>query len=513
MKSPSPSSATKRIITVGGGKGGVGKSIVSSNLAAALALRGSRVVIVDCDLGAANQHVLFGIDRPLPGIQALIEHKIDSLEDALTPTPLPNLHLVAGSGAAVGAANITHGEKQRIMKRIRALKADVIIVDVGAGVSFNVLDFFELGSQRLLVITPQVTSIQTAYSFLKGAVLRTLRHHAEKSSELALLEPAISSKENEKVSHLLARLREENPVFGEAVFKILNRFGAQIVGNQVSEPNQAGIFHAVSRMIHDFLGITVPILGFVGISRRVRESINQRRPMMLGNQIDENTKVFQQMAEALLLEDVSLDDLLIEEEDEEPAQTASGSASAKARPAPAPPIAAAPADLEMTPAPRHPADSLAATTRVEQATAPASGAAPASVSGAAPASGAAPTPAEGVSGPLPETPEIDRDLESYARKHHRYGVDWLATLRNDDLVAAVRIFDISAASVAAECSEAFEVGQVLALVFDQLPQRDTVAATVLRRIPRGLVLEADIPDTVIAAAAAIQPAPASRLAG
>jgi flagellar biosynthesis protein FlhG len=184
LKSPTPSNSTKRIITVGGGKGGVGKSIVSSNLAAALAQNGSKVVLVDCDLGAANQHVLFGIDRPNSGLQALIDRKIESLEEALTPTPLPNLHLVAGTGAAVGAANITHGEKQRIMKRIRALDADVVIVDVGAGVSFNVLDFFELGTQRLLVVTPQVTSIQTAYSFLKGAVLRTLRHHAEKTSEL-----------------------------------------------------------------------------------------------------------------------------------------------------------------------------------------------------------------------------------------------------------------------------------------------------------------------------------------
>jgi MinD-like ATPase involved in chromosome partitioning or flagellar assembly len=415
---------------------------------------------------------------------------------------LPNLHLVAGSGAAVGAANITHAEKQRIMKKIRALDADVVIVDVGAGVSFNVLDFFELGSQRLLVVTPQVTSIQTAYSFLKGAVLRTLRHHAEKTSELELLEPAIASKENEKVSRLLARLREDNPAFGEAVYKILNRFGAQIVGNQVTEPNQAGIFHAVSRMINDFLGISVPILGYVGISRRIRESINQRRPMMLTNQIDENTKVFRQMAEALLLEDVSLDDLLIEEEDGEEAP-APGTRSAAPVAAPAPPVAAAPADLEMTPAPRHPGEGLPATARAE----PVANAAPPP----APASVPAPTLAPGPLTATPETPEIDRDLERYARKHHRYRVDWLATLRSDNVMAAVRVFDISAASVAVECSETFEVGQTLALVFDQLPERSTVGATVLRRIPRGLVLEADIPDPVIAAAVASQPA--SRLAG
>src|SRR4029079_17795928 len=113
-----------------GGKGCVGKSLVASNLSLAMAQSGSQVVLVDCDLGAANQHVLFGIDRPKPGIQGLLDRKIDSLEDGLTPTQHPNWNLVAGTGASVGAANINHGEKQRIIRRIRALDADVILIDV-----------------------------------------------------------------------------------------------------------------------------------------------------------------------------------------------------------------------------------------------------------------------------------------------------------------------------------------------------------------------------------------------
>jgi flagellar biosynthesis protein FlhG len=444
--------------------------------------------------------VLFGIDRPNSGLQALIDRKIETLEEALTPTPLPNLHLVAGTGAAVGAANITHGEKQRIMKRIRALDADVVIVDVGAGVSFNVLDFFELGTQRLLVVTPQVTSIQTAYSFLKGAVLRTLRHHAEKTSELELLEPAIASKENEKVSRLLARLREENPAFAEGVFRILGRFGAQIVGNQVTEPNQAGIFHAVSRMIHDFLGINVPILGYVGISRRIRESINQRRPMLLGNQIDENTKVFRQMAEALLLEDVSLDDLLIEEEDGQEAPKPAAAAAQKAD------------ALELTPAPRDAATALSA------AAAPAPAPAPAPRATESPATQADTPPDAGdarlAEAPAGETPpETNPDLERYARKHQRYTVDWLTTLRNDTVVAAGRVFDISAASLAIECSEPFDVGQWLTLVFDQLPQRPSMSVTVIRQITRGFVLGGECPAAVLAAASAANRTSGERLAG
>ncbi|HVR62728.1 MAG TPA: P-loop NTPase [Polyangia bacterium] len=458
MKSPTQTNGAARIITIGGGKGGVGKSIISSNLAVAMAQNGHRVVLVDCDLGAANQHVLFGIDRPLPGLQALIDRKIDSLTPALTPTALPNLHLVAGTGASVGAANISHGEKQRIMKKIRALDADVVVVDVGAGVSYNVLDFFELGSQRLLVVTPQVTSIQTAYSFLKGAVLRTLRHHAEKTDEIELLEPAITSRENEKVSTLLGRLREQHPAFGEAIFQILTRFNAQIVGNQVFEENQTGIFHAVARMISDFLGINVPILGYVGVSRRVRESVNQRRPMLLGGQKDENAKIFREMAENLLMEDVALDDILIDEDD-----------GASAAPAPE-----------------------------------AARAAPAVSTAPAPAGDAAPAPGEG---------KLQPEYTPYARKHLRHTIDWKATARAASGETAVRLLEISAGGLAFESAARFEIGDPITVVFDHLPDRPSATLTVARRIPRGYALEGEVPQAIAASASDSPESNGNRLAG
>jgi flagellar biosynthesis protein FlhG len=444
VKSPTQTNSAARIITIGGGKGGVGKSIISSNLAVAMAQNGHRVVLVDCDLGAANQHVLFGIDRPQPGLQALIDRQIDSLVPAMTPTALPNLHLVAGTGAAVGAANISHGEKQRIMKKIRALDADVVVVDVGAGVSFNVLDFFELGSQRLLVVTPQVTSIQTAYSFLKGAVLRTLRHHAEKTDEIELLEPAITSRENEKVSTLLRRLRDQHPAFGEAIFQILARFNAQIVGNQVFEENQTGIFHAVARMINDFLGISVPILGYVGVSRRIRESVNQRRPMLIGGQKDENAKIFREMAENLLMEDVALDDILIEDDSESPPST---EASAVAPPAVV------------------------------------------SASTSTPAPAAAPAPEATKS-------KLQPEYTPYARKHLRHAVDWKATARTAAGETPVKLIEISAGGLGMEASARFEIGDAVTVVFDHLPDRPTAPLIVARRIPRGYALEGEVPAAI-----------------
>jgi hypothetical protein len=294
----------------------------------------------------------------------------------------------------------------------------------------------------------------------------------------------VASKENEKISRLLARLRQQNPAFGEEVFKTLNRFGAQIIGNQVSEPNQAGIFHAVSRMINDFLGITVPILGHITTSRRIRESINERRPILLGKQRDENTKAFYAMAEALLLEDVPLDDLLIEEDEADVQPTAAA---------------------EIATAPPRPA------TGAKKGVEKGSEKAPAAEPAAAPAAAEAP--------PELEIVEVEDDpsranppLEKYTRKHDRFAVDWLASLRTDALLAAVRVHEISAAGAAIECGESFEIGQQVALLFDQLPQRPAATVTVARALPGGYALEGDIPGPVVAAATSGQEHGA-RLAG
>lgn len=464
MKIPGKDDSAKRFITIGGGKGGVGKSLVASNLAMAMAQAGSRVVLVDCDLGAANQHVLFGIDRPKPGIQGLLDRKITSLDDGLTPTQHPNLHLVAGTGASVGAANINHGEKQRIIRRIRALDANIVIVDVGAGVSFNVLDFFEIGSQRLLVITPQVTSIQTAYSFLKGAVMRNLQHLCEKASELALLAPAAKSGENEKVSQILARVRDQNPELGAAIDGALARFGAQIVGNQVFDANQTGIFHAITRMIQDFLGISVPILGTVRASRRIRESVNLRKPMMLGPR-DDDSRAFEQMAEALLAEDVAIDDLLTDDSAAHLAAPPALGELVSEDASDQTPVTPPQARPRVTPAPSPEADA------------------------------AAEAPA------IPARPPAPPLIDPYMRRSPRFEVDWVGSLRGPDGIRPVRIFEVSEGGAVVQTPQSLEIGQELTLVFEQIPMQPQVLVKVSRRATLGFVVEGEIPPAVMNAAA------------
>ena len=287
------------IITVGGGKGGVGKSIVALNLAALLAQDGHRVVIADMDLGAANQHLLLGLPNPAMGLQAMLDKSVGEAKNCLPDTQVPNLRLLAGTSGVLGAANISHAQKALLLRKLRALEADIIVVDVGAGVGYNALDFFDLGVRKLIVTTPQVTALHDAYAFLKSAVLRLLRHSVEEAIDAAMLEPATLSTSTEKVVEILARLREIRPALADKVFTEIERFGACMVGNQVFKDAHAGVFGAVANTMHDFLGLKVPVLGWLRSSAAIHESVNSRRPLVLDPDTEE-TAAFRSLARTLL---------------------------------------------------------------------------------------------------------------------------------------------------------------------------------------------------------------------
>ena len=291
--------ARARIITVGGGKGGVGKSLIALNLAASLAVDGHRVVIADMDLGAANQHLLLGISQPTVGLQALLDKSVKEAVNCLTETIVPNMRLLAGTTGVLGAANIAHNRKVSILRKLRALEADIVVVDVGAGVGYNALDFFDLGARKIIVTSPQVTALHDAYAFLKSAVLRLLVHSAEGDVEAALLEPATLSASGEKVVQILARLRDTQPELADKVFTAIDDFGACMIGNQVFKDAHVGVFQAVARTMRDYLGVEVPVLGWLPSSNVIHDSVNSRRPLALSPSTKE-ALAFRNLARAIL---------------------------------------------------------------------------------------------------------------------------------------------------------------------------------------------------------------------
>jgi flagellar biosynthesis protein FlhG len=163
-ESDSPKSNT-RIITVSSGKGGVGKTNLSINIALAYAQLGKRVIVLDADLGLANVNVVLGI-IPKYNLYHLIR-KQKVIREIILDTNY-GIQIVAGASGFSKIANLTDDEREKFIEDLSELSsADVIIIDTSAGVSNNVLAFIAAADDALIVTTPEPTAITDAYGIIK----------------------------------------------------------------------------------------------------------------------------------------------------------------------------------------------------------------------------------------------------------------------------------------------------------------------------------------------------------
>lgn len=158
-----------KVIAVTSGKGGVGKTFVSANLAAALAKRGHRVLVLDADLGLANLDVVLNL-YPKITLHDVFTGK-STLEDAILQAPGGFSVLLAGSGM-VEYSRLTPEVRDEFLRIISGLVPhyDVVLLDTGAGISDVVLFAVSLASEVLMVATPEPTSLTDAYATIKVLV-------------------------------------------------------------------------------------------------------------------------------------------------------------------------------------------------------------------------------------------------------------------------------------------------------------------------------------------------------
>lgn len=166
MKSRNPESDSRtRIITVASGKGGVGKTNISTNMALAYAKLGKRVILMDADLGLANVNVVLGI-IPKYNLYHLIR-KQKTMKDIIMDTNY-GIQIVAGASGFAKIANLSEDERVNFVNELAELSsADVIIIDTSAGVSNNVLSFIAAADEAIIVTTPEPTAITDAYGIIK----------------------------------------------------------------------------------------------------------------------------------------------------------------------------------------------------------------------------------------------------------------------------------------------------------------------------------------------------------
>lgn len=274
----------KAVWAVGGGKGGIGKTILTANMAVYLSWLNKRVVVVDLDLGGSNLHTSLGVDAPSHTLSDLITGKVENIHDLLQPTPIRNLQIISGAQDPMGITNLRHIQKARLMRKFREIDADFILLDLGAGTSSNTLDFFLLADQKIIVVTPEPTSIENAYRFIKLAFYRMLRSSTGSPHVRHLVEQAMDLKNSRGIrtpKDLLAEVRRLSPADGAELQSKMERFRISIIVNQVRVKSEADIGKSVLLVCERYFGMTVDYMGYLPYDSSVWQSIRRRVPFLI----------------------------------------------------------------------------------------------------------------------------------------------------------------------------------------------------------------------------------------
>jgi flagellar biosynthesis protein FlhG len=241
-----------RVIAVASGKGGVGKTNVTANLAVALARRGLRVWVLDADLGLANMDVVYGI-RPTWTLEHVVRGE-RRLADVATHGP-EGVRLVPGASGDAALTTLTPAEQLRVLEEVDALdgELDVLLIDVASGISSNVLYFAAAATETLVVTTPEPTAIADAYALVKVLATR----------------------------------------WGRDSFPVLVNMAAQAADAE-------GAFDRLGSVARRFLGVRLESVGWVPYDEAVPRAVRAQTPVVLASPVAPATRAIVAVADRLV---------------------------------------------------------------------------------------------------------------------------------------------------------------------------------------------------------------------
>lgn len=271
------------IWSIGGGKGGSGKSFITGNLGILLAKGGYKTLLVDVDLGAANLHTIIGLPLPEKSISDFVNKKVGTLQETVEPTPVPNLYLISGAMNNLDIANLAHEQKLKIIRNISKLSYEYILLDLGAGTSFNTIDFFMISNSGIFVTTPEPTSIENIYRLIRSVYFRKIRQVLSSHNFRTLAEEAQERDARATVSNpdiLLYIMKELDPEKGEILENELRTFNFKLALNQLRKQDNPNIGALICKIIQRHLALKMHFLGNISFDERVHNAVCKKIPFL-----------------------------------------------------------------------------------------------------------------------------------------------------------------------------------------------------------------------------------------
>jgi flagellar biosynthesis protein FlhG len=264
-----------KIYPIGGGKGGVGKSFITASLGALIAKWGKKVVIIDLDLGASNLHTLLGMQSPGIGLNSFLNKTIQDLESAAVSTSIPNLFLISSFHCYMEIANLYYAHKVKIIEAIKKLPFDYVFLDLGPGTNFNMLDFFLTSKEGILICTPEPTSIENSFRFIKTIYYRRLKQMIKKhifdSLQKDFSEDAV--KPGTTPSDIIEIALKHDPEKEPLLRNQLSKFKIKFIFNQFRNNLDTTLGNQFETICNRHFYSIFEFLGYVNFDGRIQDAI------------------------------------------------------------------------------------------------------------------------------------------------------------------------------------------------------------------------------------------------
>ncbi|MGZ3580397.1 MAG: P-loop NTPase [Syntrophales bacterium] len=280
------------IIAIAGAKGGIGKSMFATNMGVLLASMGKKTVLVDLDLGGANLHLYLGETRVKGTIDGFLNRTYSTLQDITVKSKHGPL-LISGDSSQLGVANINFAQKVRLLKAIKQIEADYVILDLGGDTTYNIIDFFLAADYGIVITTCDPASYLEAYNFLKVALYRKLNRifgaeSAYGGKKNAVLEDIIHQftfnipvSRGSKIQDLLTFVKEKQPGNVSMIWGIISTYRPYLVVNRVTDQcNVQDVVERIKVVSKKVLSINVECVGRIPYQQEIEISARELVPVV-----------------------------------------------------------------------------------------------------------------------------------------------------------------------------------------------------------------------------------------
>ncbi len=260
-----------RVITIGGGKGGVGKTMFTALLGLSLVQAKKRTVIIDADFRSPSMNSLLRVKTPQYSLKDFLSRQVADINAILQITQFKNLHLVSGATGVLGMTEYCFSHCSRLIDNLRNINADYILIDLESGTSREAIDLFMTADERIIIANPNPMSIQENYSFLKLCQFKKLRDTFKNTPHMfSLIRESYEGNSAAGLITLGRALREYQQQHPDIS---LDYFHPRVVLNMMRDQDEALEIRAFQLVCEELLGIRLDFWGSIDYQTDMRPAM------------------------------------------------------------------------------------------------------------------------------------------------------------------------------------------------------------------------------------------------